>query len=1029
MPTVTAAIEVENMVRRFGEVEALSHVSVTIRQGEFFSLLGPSGCGKTTLLRIIGGLDLPDEGVLRIGGVDARAIPAHRRPVNTVFQSYALFPHLNVRDNVAFGLRMKKVPKPEIAERVRKVMDLVEITQFADRKPTQLSGGHRDMGWRTTICRVLRPFGWLVAAWLLLAGGVALAAEGPHTLNFEHKWAMTGSVGLIVLEAALIVVLLRQVKRRRQAQRALDDQLQFERLVTEISSEFINLPVEQFSGRIERAIARVAECLGFDAAAIVVFLDGAARSEVRYLWRRVASPEITGMMSERQFPWTFAEQVAGRDVCFQDPAELPPAAATDRRSFEWLRIRTLSNVALSAGGTMVGAFPLGTQDRSLALTPLVRQRQQLIGEILANAILREGAESALRESEGRLSLAADAANLAMWVWDIERDEIWITDKGRTLFGFRPTERLYLERFLNALHPDDRETVRQAVTKSLQGDGDYAREYRVVLPDGQTRWLAAHGRIEFNGGGKPVRLRGVSADITARKEAELATQRHRAELAHATRVTAMGELAGSMAHELNQPLTAILSNAQAAQRFLSGPSPDLEELRDILRDIVQDDARAGEVIRRLRALVKKDAPDFQPLDLEAVVRDVVRLLHSDAVIRNIQVRLKVDSRRPRVRGDKIQLQQVLLNLLLNAFDAMKENGEPDRSVAVRLGAADDGMLQVEVCDHGVGLKREQLDKLFQPFQTTKPHGVGLGLSISRSIIEAHGGRLWGENNAGRGATFYFSLPVAGKERDEGRGTRGEGGNGLMSQRSLEEFGAYRKARELFDLVVADMKLVQRDPLCYQLVSQQIGSADSIGANIEEGHGRLSRAEYIRFLDFARGSARETRGRSLRMSQWFGDEVISQRTALADEIIGILTSTIERLRAEPSPYPAKNVREEVAEYEPGLVPRPSSPPTVFVVDDDPSVRKSLARLLKSAGHRAETFASAREFLDRGRQRQGIGCLVLDITMPGLNGLQLQQELTKHPPALPIIFITGHGDIPTSVRAMKEGVVDGFMRVSWG
>ncbi len=143
MPTETAAIEVENMVRRFGEVEALSHVSVTIRKGEFFSLLGPSGCGKTTLLRIIGGLDLPDEGVLRIGGVDARAIPAHRRPVNTVFQSYALFPHLNVRDNVAFGLRMKKVPKPEIAERVRKVMDLVEIAPFADRKPTQLSGGQK----------------------------------------------------------------------------------------------------------------------------------------------------------------------------------------------------------------------------------------------------------------------------------------------------------------------------------------------------------------------------------------------------------------------------------------------------------------------------------------------------------------------------------------------------------------------------------------------------------------------------------------------------------------------------------------------------------------------------------------------------------------------------------------------------------------------------------------------------------------------------------------------------------------------
>jgi len=137
---------------------------------------------------------------------------------------------------------------------------------------------------------------------------------------------------------------------------------------------------------------------------------------------------------------------------------------------------------------------------------------------------------------------------------------------------------------------------------------------------------------------------------------------------------------------------------------------------------------------------------------------------------------------------------------------------------------------------------------------------------------------------------------------------------VSQRSLEEFGAYRKARTLFDLVLADMKLVQQDPLCFKLVSQQVASADSICANIEEGHGRLSRAEYVRFLDFARGSARETRGRYLRMSQWFEEDVIRQRIALADEIIGILTSTIERLRAEPIPQPAKILREEVAEYDP-------------------------------------------------------------------------------------------------------------------
>jgi spermidine/putrescine transport system ATP-binding protein len=143
MASETSAIQVENLVRRFGDVVALDHVNITIRKGEFFSLLGPSGCGKTTLLRIIGGLDMPDEGVVRIGGTDMREIPAHKRPVNTVFQSYALFPHMSVRDNIAFGLRMKKVSKPEIADRVKRVMDMVEITQLADRKPAQLSGGQK----------------------------------------------------------------------------------------------------------------------------------------------------------------------------------------------------------------------------------------------------------------------------------------------------------------------------------------------------------------------------------------------------------------------------------------------------------------------------------------------------------------------------------------------------------------------------------------------------------------------------------------------------------------------------------------------------------------------------------------------------------------------------------------------------------------------------------------------------------------------------------------------------------------------
>jgi two-component system sensor kinase FixL len=221
---------------------------------------------------------------------------------------------------------------------------------------------------------------------------------------------------------------------------------------------------------------------------------------------------------------------------------------------------------------------------------------------------------------------------------------------------------------------------------------------------------------------------------------------------------MGELAASLAHELNQPLTAILSNAQAAQRFLAANPAELGEVRDILRDIVQDNNRAGEVIRRLRELVKKGNLEVAALDLPALVRDVVLLIHSDAVLHNVNVVLEMDPGASQIQGDKVQLQQVILNLLLNAFQAMKDCPVNERQVTIRTELGDGHMPIVAVHDHGVGLRGDQPEKIFQPFYTTKDNGLGMGLAISRSIVEAHGGRLWAENNPNRGATFFFTVPA-------------------------------------------------------------------------------------------------------------------------------------------------------------------------------------------------------------------------------------------------------------------------------
>lgn len=252
----------------------------------------------------------------------------------------------------------------------------------------------------------------------------------------------------------------------------------------------------------------------------------------------------------------------------------------------------------------------------------------------------------------------------------------------------------------------------------------------------------------------VALLAVIVDRSERYE----LYRNRQELAHVTRVSTMGELAASLAHELNQPLTAIQINAQAGQRFMATDAVDLADVREILKDIVQDNDRAIQVIRRIRALVKKGEREIASFDPATVIRDVVLLLHSDAILRGVCVSLDIDANLPTVRGDKVQLQQVTLNLLLNAFDAMESRPASDRVVAVFITLESPGTVRVAVRDRGPGLSSNQLAMIFKPFFTSKREGLGLGLSISRSIVEMHGGRLWAENNADQGATFYFTLPV-------------------------------------------------------------------------------------------------------------------------------------------------------------------------------------------------------------------------------------------------------------------------------
>jgi two-component system sensor kinase FixL len=284
------------------------------------------------------------------------------------------------------------------------------------------------------------------------------------------------------------------------------------------------------------------------------------------------------------------------------------------------------------------------------------------------------------------------------------------------------------------------------------------EERIIDARGGVRWLQTVKRPIMESDGRADQVLSASTDITDRKRSEMELLQQRADLAHVARVSLMGELAASLAHELSQPLTAILANASAGLNALQQGQHDAAELSEILEDVIKDQTRAAEVLRQMRRMVKKESSlEFGTVDLGDVVREVVKLVRNDAALQHVEINLQIEPGLPPARGIRVQLQQVLLNLLLNALEAMKDFPHGARTVGLDVRYRE-GSIEAAVRDHGRGLGAEDIERVFEPFYTTKRDGLGMGLSICRSIIHAHGGRLWARNNAEGGATFYFTLPV-------------------------------------------------------------------------------------------------------------------------------------------------------------------------------------------------------------------------------------------------------------------------------
>jgi PAS domain S-box-containing protein len=375
---------------------------------------------------------------------------------------------------------------------------------------------------------------------------------------------------------------------------------------------------------------------------------------------------------------------------------------------------------------------------------------------------RKRAEEALRRSEAYLAEAQRLTGTGSWAWNVAtRQSVYWSQENYRLFGFDPEAGIPSdESFYQRIHAEDRDRVLREVFLERPEEGcDFDVEFRFVLPEGAIKYVRSTGHPVRNISGDLLEYVGTSIDVTERRRADEERERLRqalAELAHINRVTTMGELAASLAHEVNQPIAAASTNANTCLRWLAGDIPNIEEARAAAMRIVKDGKRAAEIIKRIRLLFKKGTPEREPVDVNEVVREMTVLLGGETTRYNILVGTDLAPDLPQVMADRVQLQQVLMNLMLNGIDAMKDV-DGTRELTIKSQRLENEQLMVLVSDTGAGLPVQQADQIFTAFFTTKPHGTGMGLSISRSIIESHGGHLRGGDNSPRGALFYFTLP--------------------------------------------------------------------------------------------------------------------------------------------------------------------------------------------------------------------------------------------------------------------------------
>jgi PAS domain S-box-containing protein len=367
-------------------------------------------------------------------------------------------------------------------------------------------------------------------------------------------------------------------------------------------------------------------------------------------------------------------------------------------------------------------------------------------------------EEERRRSEAYLKEGQRLSHTGSWAWNVSTGELFWSEEHFRICGLDPQIGKPPNPAIQVIHPEDLSFAQEAFEKAIRERSDFELDCRVVHPDGEIRYVHSLAHPIFNNAGDLTEYVGTIIDTTERKLSEQALRQAHAELAHFSRVLTMGELTASIAHEINQPLGAIVTNGNASLRLLSRETPDLEGSREAIDCMISDAMRASEVIKRIRALLKKTTPEKTALDINETIRDVIALSASELAMNRVSLRAELAADLQPVLGDRVQLQQVMLNLILNSNEAMGNPDRQPRELIISSRESKAGEVTVAFKDTGIGVSPQNRERIFDAFNTTKEGGLGLGLSISRTIIEGHDGRLWTSSHDGTGATFQFMLPT-------------------------------------------------------------------------------------------------------------------------------------------------------------------------------------------------------------------------------------------------------------------------------